>query len=99
MSRLLPVRLALAASLLLASGCPDGDPVRTPIAAGQSARVTVGAIEAQRAVEAYRAQHGDNPPSLEALEAATGKLKAPPPGQAYRYDPATGVIELVEAPR
>jgi 4-aminobutyrate aminotransferase-like enzyme len=90
---------ALAATLL--SGCPDANPVdgiKTQIEAKPAAETVVDASQAKRAVQAYQAQKGENPPSIEALEAVTGRLSPPPAGHVYTYDPATGEIDIVKAP-
>ncbi|HVY62857.1 MAG TPA: hypothetical protein VHF22_14465 [Planctomycetota bacterium] len=88
---------ALAAAL---AGCPDGanpiDNVQTAVESKPIAQGIVDASEAKRAVQAYQAQKGENPPSIEALEAVTGKLKTPPRGKKYSYDPETANIDLVD---
>jgi len=89
----------LAAGLPVAlTGCPDANPVdglKTQIESKPLAQTIIDSSEARRAVQAYQAQKGENPPSIEALEALTGKLKTPPPGNRYDYDPATGRIDIV----
>lgn len=98
-------RTILAAGLLLAGlagGCTENNPldnVKTAVESKPIAQGIVDTTEAQRAVQAYVAQKGENPPSIEALEALTGKLKPPPPGKAYKYDPETGKIDFVDVPR
>jgi hypothetical protein len=57
------------------------------------AKQTTGQIGAQQAIEAYRAEHGTNPPSLEAL--VPGYLATMPvqsDGRPWSYDPATGTL-------
>lgn len=88
--------IALAAAL---AGCTESNPidnVQTAVESKPIAQGIVDASEAQRAVQAYVAQKGENPPSIEALEAVTGKLKSPPRGKKYRYDAEAGKIELVD---
>ncbi len=98
---LAPIVAAAATVAALAggvAGCTDQNPVdaiQTQIQAKGAAAEIAKAIEAERAVQSYRAKHGENPPSIEALEASEGKLKRPPAGLKYAYDPATGKIEFV----
>lgn len=95
-------RWILAAAAALA-GCPEGanpvDSIKTQVEARQEAPVIIDTIEAEQRVKFYQAKHGENPPSLEALEASEGKLKRLPPGKAYRYDAETGKIEVVDIHR
>lgn len=90
--------LALALSFG-GTGCTDANPldgIKTQIEARPAAQEIAENIEAVRAVQAYQAKNGENPPSIQALEASEGKLKRPPAGMRYDYDPATGKIDLVK---
>lgn len=52
---------------------------------------------AQRAIDLYKAEKGQNPPSLEALVPAyLDKIPTKPDGSPYGYDPSTG--KLLENP-
>jgi hypothetical protein len=92
--------MGLAAVLLAGcdgSGANPLDNVQADIEAKKHAQVVVHGVEAQEALQAYVAQKGENPPSIEALEALTGKLKSLPPGKKYSYDPVAGKIDVVDA--
>lgn len=54
-------------------------------------RGKVGSVSFDQAVQAYRAEHGANPPSLEALVPAyLADVPRQADGSPYFYDPATG---------
>jgi hypothetical protein len=61
---------------------------------------TTDRVTAERAIDAYRAEHGQNPPSLEVLvtEGYLAGVPAQPDGTAYGYDPATGTLTSGGAP-
>lgn len=51
----------------------------------------VGSLQFDQAVQAYRAEHGVNPPSLEALVPKyLAQVPKQPDGSPFYYDPATG---------
>jgi hypothetical protein len=98
-ARAVAVAGLLAGAPAAAGGCTDANPitsVQTQIEARPQAQAIVNTQAAKRAVQAYQAKHGENPPSIEALEASEGKLKRPPAGWRYVYNPETGVIDLVD---
>jgi hypothetical protein len=96
-------RFGLFAALLVAApGCPpetaDPGAVQTALEVKKEAIDTSAEIDAQGKVRGYLLKKGENPPSIEALEAEVGPLKRLPPGQVYRYNPADGAIQVVEGP-
>lgn len=61
------------------------------------AKESTGQTSAQRAIDLYKADKGENPPSLEALVPDyIDKVPAHEDGSPYGYDPATGT--LLDAP-
>lgn len=61
------------------------------------AKESTGQTNAQRAIDLYKADKGENPPSLEALVPDyIDKVPTHEDGSPYGYDPATGT--LLEAP-
>ena len=76
------------------AGCTESNPVdsvKTQIESRGVAAEIADNVEATRAVQSYQGKHGENPPSLEALEASEGRIKRPP-GFELKYDPATAKI-------
>ena len=64
----------------------------------QQARETTSQISVESAIAAYRAEHGANPDSLQALvqDGYLPHLPTKPDGTPYGYDPSTGA--LLDAP-
>lgn len=58
-----------------------------------SAAQTSGRIQIERAIQTYRAENGQNPPSLDALVPQyLPQVPAQADGSPYAYDPATGTL-------
>ncbi|MDX2227816.1 MAG: hypothetical protein SFY92_12090 [Verrucomicrobiae bacterium] len=80
---------------------PDGvltnqDVVTSMIAKGQETKADIQTSEIARAIEAYKAEEGKLPPSLEELVAKNYLSKMPtvPQGLKLKYDPTTGTISV-----
>ena len=52
----------------------------------------MGSINVDQAIQAYRADKGVNPHSLEALVPTMAEVPKKPDGSAYNYDPVTGKL-------
>ncbi|HNZ49318.1 MAG TPA: hypothetical protein PLZ53_06760 [Candidatus Hydrogenedentes bacterium] len=97
---------ALCLMLMLLSGC--GAEILTVTAvqgelAAQNAKSAtkqlayvkdkMGSVSFDQAVQAYRAEHGSNPPTLDALVPGyLPQIPVQPDGSPYYYDPATGTL-------
>lgn len=99
------VNLALAAVLML-TGCGVGvvatsavsselevENAKSALKQLDNAKGQTGSIAVERAIEAYRADKGVNPPSLEELVPDyLPKVPTKADGSSYDYDPATGEL-------
>lgn len=77
----------------------EADSAQTSARALEYAKDVTGQMGPQQAIEAYKAEKGENPPSLEVLvrEGYLAKMPMKPDGTPYGYDPQTGTL-LESAP-
>lgn len=99
------ITLVPALALLALAGCGEDiehatrapfDHVKTGLAAKDHAKGMAAMIPSTHEVQSFQVKHGRNPASIEELEASEGRLRAPPPGKRWSYDPATGALSLVD---
>ncbi|GMW01367.1 MAG: hypothetical protein AMXMBFR84_25040 [Candidatus Hydrogenedentota bacterium] len=112
MSRAAFVTLFVAACALAGSGCflemMGATAIQGTLQAEQAgmlkrqldtARGTTAELEFNSGIQAYRAEHGKNPPSLEAMiPDYLARVPVKPDGTPYGYDPATGQLLDTAAP-
>jgi hypothetical protein len=90
---------ALVIAALSVAGCDEGGQYLQTGLAARGEAVSVGdSFEADRKLQGFRAKNGRDPASLEELESAEGKLKAPY-GKHWEYDPAGARLTLVDGER
>jgi hypothetical protein len=95
-----PLKVAPAATNTGSALTAPVDYVAGTIRAGAMARERVDLIVLQKAIEAFQQEEGRNPGSLDELfqKSFVKVMPAPPPGQKFDYDAATGRVQLAPRP-